>query len=185
MDTGGWAEIQAVVRAVAPVRHLEKYRGKMNGSDWHCAIYDMVIIALGARDRPKDKRTKEGKARYQLAVEAPSNTKSHPWCNDDVWHPSMVRAIQGHSIKFIDVKRTGILLDAKTIKGIPGLCHGTRWSVINDIFASGSLKSRPWDVGGAYEGHQDPGGAGVMGQKGRICLHFRPSNSAILVARRE
>merc|ERR1712085_123167 len=59
------------------------------------------------------------------------------------------------------------------MKGNPNLCHGTKKSAIDDIFASGFLKSRPWDVD-HNDTHQNSGGAGMMEEKGRSCIHFSP-----------
>ena len=80
---------------------LKDFQGTMRGLMWHDSVREMVLISLGI----KEKMTNGGKgykARYQLAVEAKKEDKdTTPYGNDGVWVPSLIRAIQGHSIKFI------------------------------------------------------------------------------------
>ena len=113
-----------------------------------------------------------------MAVEAIDKYKNTtPYGMDTRWAPSLIRAIQGHSIKFIKTERTGIRLNADTIKGIPCMCHGTKMSVIAEIMSSGLLMSSPMDVamdeGSADVDEVNPGSAGGI-KTGRNCVHFSP-----------
>ena len=176
MDTGGWARIQDVVNMVSLSRDLEAFRQDMTGTTWHTAVYEMVMISLGSKGKGKD--GKGAKARFQLAIETDEGNKEmNPLDEESKWAPSLIRVIQGHSIKFINVERTGVLLNAETIKGISTMCHGTKLSVIPSIIKSGQLMASPMDittgVGSANVEGMFPGSA-RDGVKGRNCIHFSP-----------
>ena len=98
----------------------------------------------------------EDKSRFEVSLQGTEDLEQPAQYDERRWERHAARAIQGHTILWVNERRTGAILTVDSIARIQYMVHGTNRTVIGNIMTRG-LKA-------------DPKGKG----EGKTCVHFSP-----------
>ena len=141
MDTGGWATINSVVDCLlVPYRYWDWRPRWIEDGDWKDVVRNCLLYAA-TKGKPSEK------SRFEIALWGTEDQEQPAVYEDQKWQRFAVRVIQGHTIRWINERRTGAILTTETMGKLPYMVHGTNKNVIGSIMTSG-LKADPPRKGG-------------------------------------